>query len=156
MNKSLSELSPELTKLQNKNDKLKLEESNLLTRIQELFREKSTLDSVLNSMKHLDMDYKKIEEIANGVAKSIMISRMEAIATALAATILTLKADNNMAATLFLWPSTANQYIQLVKSFRELVQCIWDQIEYNTKNKVRVAVYQRVTQIASGLRPSKP
>jgi hypothetical protein len=116
-------------------------------RIEGLAREELRLNSVLNSIKSADVDYKKIDQIVNDLAKSIMNSRSEALATALAATILALKADNNMVAILFLWPSSGNQYIELVKSFGELVQQIWDQIELQVKNKVRSALYQRVVQI---------
>lgn len=142
-------LSTRLTQCQKAVDSLKIEERRLLTRIEELSREELRLNSVLNSIKSGDLDYKKIDQIVSDLAKSILNSRNEAIATAIAATILALKSDYNRIVTLFLWPSTGNQYVQLVKGFGELVQQIWDQIEAQVKNRVRVAIFQRVGQIAN-------
>ena len=89
---------------------------NKSIRKEQLSQQISNLNSILNSILQDNISYQKIEQIAKKLGGSIITSRLEALTTALIATILTLRKDGKLV-DLLLTPDPSLKY-QIHSEFR--------------------------------------
>ena len=105
----------------------------------------------MKSIRQGEISYCQIDKIAKEVGKSLIVSRLDSLATALVATIQVLKKDPTLTA-LFLAPFPGLQYLRLQSTFRKLAIEVWDTMSDQVNIRLMTNLFERVKQVVEELK----
>ena len=105
----------------------------------------------MKSIRQGEISYCQIDKIAKEVGKSLIVSRLDSLATALVATIQVLKKDPTLTA-LFLALFPGLQYLRLQSTFRKLAIEVWDTMSDQVNIRLMTNLFERVKQVVEELK----
>ena len=144
-------LSSIIGQLRIDNDRLGKEIASKRKQSQELSALIANCESIMDSIRQGEISYSQIDKIAKEVGKSLIVSRLDSLATALVATILVLKKDPTLTA-LFLAPFPGLQDLRLQSTFRKLATEVWDAMSDQVNIGLMTTLFERVKQVVEELK----
>jgi hypothetical protein len=133
------------------NDRLGEEIASKRKQSQELSALIANWESIMNSIRQGEISYCHIDRIAKEVGKSLIVSRLDSLATALVATIQVLKKDPTLTA-LFLAPFPGLQYLQLQSTFIKLATEVWDTMSDQVNIGLMTTLFERAKLVVEELK----